>query len=77
MRVLRPDEVVADTDLRYPNAKREIIEALGYLAWRCEVDHIPFQFGSTGINHDRGYDLPARAKIAWRRLKKSAAAGVA
>jgi pyruvate-formate lyase-activating enzyme len=76
MRDLRPNEIVADTDLRYPNAKPEIVDALGYIAWRCSDELVPFQFGSTGINHDRGYDLPARATIAWHRFRKRSLSAV-
>ena len=73
-RGLRPYEVVADIDLRAPNPKPEIVEALGYLAWRCAESKIPFQFGSTGVNHAREYDVQARMRIAWHRLRKMRAA---
>jgi sulfatase maturation enzyme AslB (radical SAM superfamily) len=73
---LRPFEVVADIDLRAPNPKPEIVEALGYLAWRCAEFKIPFQFGSTGVNHARESDVQARMRIAWHRLRKLRAPAV-
>jgi hypothetical protein len=68
MRKAGVNEVIGDLDYRAPNPSNEIIEALAYLKLRCASIGMPFQLGSTGVNHAREFGVPARVEMAFFEL---------
>ena len=49
-RKAKVDLILPDIDLRFPDPKQEIIEALAFLCYRAFRAGLQFQFGSTGVN---------------------------
>ena len=67
-REAKVDVVLPDIDLRFPDPKREIIEALAFLRYEAVRACLPLQFGSTGVNSAPEFDVEKRVDVAFHRI---------